>query len=466
MKKGIIMFLALLLSSTVMISGSSILRGEVTQTESAEKNEETTVVAQDNTTDNNDSSDPGIPSNHTSSDDYCLVNGVALQEGVRVLINECTPEAEDPAPSAQPQQEQPVDPSPSLPACDSSLGMSLQSGMRKIMDCTVMKDWLLNYQPIKTSIIARFFVGNKTRIKTYILIVMQMKNFLFENYGYYPKNMDKEEFYIDGWKFKLIPTSIDKDTIIEIEKYMSLLNKEFNKGPAIIKNKLGEYTSRYGDEEYVLISIKCEDMSIDDLNRFHLLFYKRDEYIELDKVLVIWKERIDKIEKELNSSLEVNSTTYKDNLEASMFSIGLGINALQYLSDIIHNYDKKLYGVSIAHKRLNKIDTFEILNPFNFIVDHPLKDTVMLYENDQIDFSKFTMIINDYHLDIIGASFLLARLLYRFDVFDLIEKKRDITSSNRSFNFHIEREIDKIKRVYLYLKNQYSIRPIDWLEAK
>ena len=69
-----------------------------------------------------------------------------------------------------------------------------------------------------------------------------------------------------------------------------------------------------------------------------------------------------------------------------MFCIGLSINAMQYLSDSIYNYDSKLKGATIVHKRLKDLNSFDFFNPFNFIVEHPLRDIVMMYQNDYISF--------------------------------------------------------------------------------
>ena len=205
------------------------------------------------------------------------------------------------------------------------------------------------------------------------------------------------------------------------------------------------------------------NMNFNDLIRFHLLFYREDEYIEIDKVLLAWKDRIDDIEKKLSSYLRVDSIYYKHNLDISMFCIGLGINAMQYLSDAIYNYDKKLYGVTIVHKRLTNLNSFDFFNPFNFIVEHPLKDIVLLYQSDYISFEEFKSIIANYRIDTLSATFCMARLLYRVDVFDFLETKRDL-EADQKINFNLKKEIYKIKKAYSLLKEIYSIRPIDWLE--
>lgn len=292
-----------------------------------------------------------------------------------------------------------------------------------------------------------------------------MKNFLFEYYGYYPKDLIDNSFVLDGWMFKLIPVELNMDDIASIENYVGVLNNTFsNKGPFIIKNKVHNNLSTLNDINYVLVSSFITNMNLNDLVKFHMLFYTHDEYIELKKILEAWKDRVDNIEKKINSKLRVDSIYYKYNLDIVMFSLGLSINAMQYLSDIIYNYDDKLYGITIVHKRLKDLSSFDFFNPFNFIVESPVKDIVMLYQNDYISFEEFKSLILKYNLTIEGASFLFARLLYRCDVFDFVERKRDIDSKDEKVKFNLEKEMNKIKKAYSLLKHMYSIRPLDWLE--
>lgn len=294
-----------------------------------------------------------------------------------------------------------------------------------------------------------------------------MKNFLFEQYGYYPDKLVDNSFILDGWKFKLMETDLTSEQLKTIEEYIRVLNQTFNnKGPFIVKNKVNNYISSLNNINYVLVSCFLTNMSYSDLNKFHMLFYRNDEYIELDKVLSVWKNRVDEVEKKLNVNLRMESVYYKNNLEIAMFCVGLAINAMQYLSDIIYNYDNMLYGVTIVHKRLPDLNSFDFFNPFNFIVEHPLKDFCFLYQKDYISVDELLSILDYYNFDVKTATFLFARILYRADVFDFIETKRTFDASDQKIEFNLEKEMKKIKRVYVHLRNKYSIRPLDWLENR
>ena len=45
-------------------------------------------------------------------------------------------------------------------------------------------------------------------------------------------------------------------------------------------------------------------MNLNELMSFHSLFYKNDEYVELDKILNVWKERVDEIEQKISLNLK------------------------------------------------------------------------------------------------------------------------------------------------------------------
>jgi len=88
----------------------------------------------------------------------------------------------------------------------------------------------------------------------------------------------------------------------------------------------------------------------------------------------------------------------------------------------------------------------------------------MLYQNDYVSFEELMMLLQNYKFDVVSATFFMARMLYRADVFDCLETKRDLDEKDQKLKFNLEKEMYKIKKVYNLLKNEYSIRPIDWLD--
>ena len=147
-----------------------------------------------------------------------------------------------------------------------------------------------------------------------------------------------------------------------------------------------------------------------------------------------------------------------------MFCLGLAQNAMQYLSEIIVDFGHHLQDLTLVHKRLKNLDSFEFFNPFNLIVDHPLKDLCELYKNDYLSFEELQQKLNFYHLDSKSASVFVARMLYPNSVFDLLENNYYDKNASLNIVYNIEKEMMKIKKIYLHFKQIYNIRPIDWLE--
>ena len=88
----------------------------------------------------------------------------------------------------------------------------------------------------------------------------------------------------------------------------------------------------------------------------------------------------------------------------------------------------------------------------------------MLYQKEVMSFEEFKIFLQYYPLDDKSATFLMARMLYRSDIFDCIEKKKSLDEGEQMLVFNFEKEMYKIKKAYSFLKGNYAIRPIDWLE--
>ena len=120
-----------------------------------------------------------------------------------------------------------------------------------------------------------------------------------------------------------------------------------------------------------------------------------------------------------------------------MFCLGLAQNAMQYLSEIIVDFGHHLQDLTLVHKRLKNLDSFEFFNPFNLIVDHPLKDLCELYKNDYLSFEELQQKLNFYHLDSKSASVFVARMLIfltpsnHFSSISLTEMTRDAEGMKR-----------------------------------
>lgn len=292
-----------------------------------------------------------------------------------------------------------------------------------------------------------------------------MISFLYDAYGYYPQQFSNNEFEIANWCFKLIETDFSDSELLEYDGYLEVIRDKFNgKGAFIIKTREGKIASFHDNKKYVLISVKLCDMSITDLNKMHCLMTEDDKIIDLSSILKVWQERVEFIEFKGITSLDVTNVYYKKNLEIALYGLGVAQNAIQYLSDIISDYGSELGNLSVCHKRLKNFNSFDFFDPFNMIVDHPVRDLSDLYKNDGLSFVQLINILNYYSIDSKVASVLLARILYPSNIFDYIENYIGQQENIVKFNYNIEKEIEKCKKIYLYLKKRYNTRPILWLD--
>lgn len=293
-----------------------------------------------------------------------------------------------------------------------------------------------------------------------------MLSFLFEQYGYYPDNLKDKTFFVNGWEFRLIEFNEVDDYVEKIDWYASIIRESFSsKGPFIIKNRYNNKVSLFDNRKFVLVSVNKMVIGLNDLNRLHVLFRDVDKNVDLSKVLTAWESRCSLIENDGVAALRSDGVYYGNNLEISMFCLGMCQNAIQYLSEIIQDYGEIIECVTITHKRMVDFNSFDFFNPFNFVIDHPIRDFVELYRNDVLDFNDLVDVLEYYQIDYKIASFFIARLLYPVRLMDLLED--NIGSRDKDFRLScsVEKELSKIKKAYIYFKEKYNIRPIDWLDA-
>ena len=292
-----------------------------------------------------------------------------------------------------------------------------------------------------------------------------MISFLFEEYGYYPKEFSNNKFFINDWEFRLVEVDCNNVYLEEVERYIYYLRGNFGgRGPYIMKNKSNSKISTYDGKKYVLVSVNVKnDVDTGEFNKMHVLFNEAKQHVNLEELLKTWQMRFAEIERYGVSSLRMDSPFYSENLEIAMFGLGMCQNAIQYLYDIIEDCGKNVENVAIVHKRIDNFNSFDFFNPFNLVVDHPIRDYAELYRNDVIGLEELVYCLNFYEIDCKIASLFIARIMYPIKILDLLDDEL-MVEKNIKQEYSIPKEIIKIKKAYVYFKNKYNIRPIDWLE--
>ena len=297
-----------------------------------------------------------------------------------------------------------------------------------------------------------------------------MRAFLYDKYGYYPDEEYSTSFTYQGWFFKLEISEKNDYELASLKKLLNDINNSFqNLGSDIVLTRDGHYvtTSEYGP--VVLVAIKEGKVTIDTFFKMHQMFYNQfQNQLTVSYLRNLWLNKINTIEERIIPSLPNDNKEFSSLYILSMYALGSAENAIQYLLDIIYYYGNEIKNTSLVHKRIDELNSFYLFNPFNLIIDSPMRDLAELYKNDLLSLEQLYDLLKKYPLTSLDASLLLARCLYPNQIFDLLEDyyelKKDITNRVNQLIISINSKEFKLKKLHKFLVSNYQIRPISWLD--
>ena len=274
-----------------------------------------------------------------------------------------------------------------------------------------------------------------------------------------------------GYTFLLLKIEDEEQEVIKLNDLINSLSTNFDNDVVyIVKNKYDQFVSSFNDGEICILAYKNNNINIEDYIKMHSMYYNSFNYqVDINDIIALWDQRLEYIENQCLVNLNFDNDSHYLLYEYAMYSVGMAINALQYISDINLDFKKNKYLTTLTHRRIKKMDKYDIFNPFNLIVDHSSRDLAELYKNDLIDLNLLLQICNRYNYSVDEYEYLLARLLYPTFIFDVIE---DISTSNSyednssTIYYAIAKQnqlFDKIKDFYKYIINTFSVRPISWI---
>lgn len=297
-----------------------------------------------------------------------------------------------------------------------------------------------------------------------------MRDFIFDQYGYYYSDSDASEFEFKGYEFKVMAHSLTENDLINMEEYIQYLYSKLNINPHchIVKNRAGLYgvESKYGTVS--LVSCLKKDYKLDNLISFqHLEINELSKPYTISNLSTLWKEKLNLIEEKCVPYLKIDDFTYPIILKETIFAIGLCSNAIEYLTDMKEDYGNEVKNLCYAHKRLYDLTSFDLFNPFNIVIDSPTRDLAFLYKEKAINLNELISIIDYYKLDQMEISLLMARALFPTATFDILEDyfalKKDIKLSIVKKHKKTKREVNLLVELHKRLVEKYKIRPIEWL---
>jgi hypothetical protein len=298
-----------------------------------------------------------------------------------------------------------------------------------------------------------------------------MQSFIFDYYGY-NANIENNEFEYEGYKFLLLSVEDDEKDIIKLNDLVNSLNIHFNSDVVfIVKNKYDKYISTSKDNNNIcLLTYKIDNqININDFVKMHLSYFNSFSYkINIQQIIDLWDQRIEYIENQCLTNFNFDNEAHLTLYEYTLYSIGLAINSLQYLADMDLDFKRK-YSSTLTHRRIKKMDKYELFNPFNLIVDHSSRDLAELYKNDIISLDTLLNICAFYSYSVNEYEYLLARLLFPTFIFDIVE---DMENDKSSYDYTSDiyyaiaksnSQLDKLKSLYNALISKMNIRPINWI---
>lgn len=297
-----------------------------------------------------------------------------------------------------------------------------------------------------------------------------MRDFIFDQYGYYYSDSDASEFEFKGYEFKVMAHSLTENDLINMEEYIKYLYSKLNINPHchIVKNRAGLYgvESKYGTVS--LVSCLKKDYKLDNLISFqHLEINELSKPYTISNLSTLWEEKLNLIEEKCVPYLKIDDFTYPIILKETIFAIGLCSNAIEYLTDMKEDYGNEVKNLCYAHKRLYDLTSFDLFNPFNIVIDSPTRDLAFLYKEKAINLNELISIIDYYKLDQMEISLLMARALFPTATFDILEDyfalKKDIKLSIVKKHKKTKREVNLLVELHKRLVEKYKIRPIEWL---
>lgn len=300
-----------------------------------------------------------------------------------------------------------------------------------------------------------------------------MQSFIFDYYGY-NANVENNEFEYEGYKFLLLSVEDDEKDIIKLNDLVNSLNVHFNSDVVfIVKNKYDKYISTSKDNNNIcLLTYKIDNqININDFVKMHLSYFNSFSYkINIQQIIDLWDQRIEYIENQCLTNFNFDNDAHLTLYEYTLYSIGLAINSLQYLADMNLDFKRK-YSSTLTHRRIKKMDKYELFNPFNLIVDHSSRDLAELYKNDIISLDTLLNICAFYSYSVDEYEYLLARLLFPTFIFDIVE---DMENDKSSYDYTSDiyyaiaksnSQLDKLKSLYNALISKMNIRPINWINT-
>ncbi len=297
-----------------------------------------------------------------------------------------------------------------------------------------------------------------------------MASFIFDEYGYIVDD-EKNEFSYNGYDFKLIAHDKTEEEVIELQSVLTRLKSTlpFPVSGDIVRTRSNKLVTENEFGPVSLISFKHQEYTRNAVLTMMELGknYKKQIKFDIDDLIELWEEKIALIEDKYMQAISIDDYAYPVLNTETIYALGLANNAVAYLVDIKYDYGVDIGELTMVHKRINSLYAVDIFNPFNIILDSPVRDIAYLYRLKELNENDVLNLVKQLALTPKDLSLLIARLLFPTITFDLLEDQYNIKKDIKrelleGYKSSIE-ELRRIRNIVELLVKYYSVRPIDWL---
>lgn len=240
----------------------------------------------------------------------------------------------------------------------------------------------------------------------------------------------------------------------------------------IILNKDQNIVTIIDNKKYVLM--KMYNQMNNKINKSMVtIFNEETSYIASENVNQIswkklWEQKIDYFEYQVNQ--------FGKKFIKIRNSFGYFVGITETGISLLTNFDNK-GKLSISHRRINEDSTtFDLYNPFNFIIDYKIRDICEYFKYSFVKgeeiFDDVVEYITTSNLTLGEIYLFISRMFFPSFYFDCYEEiidkyfRENIIDENGLNNIEkIATDYEKLlKKTYLFIKRYVSIPKIEWLE--
>lgn len=300
-----------------------------------------------------------------------------------------------------------------------------------------------------------------------------MKNTIAYYYHLMPDEIHKKDknyfFSISGYQYVFFMCPLDYNQIEKRDELSKYLNQYHINIHTVVPNKDHDFATKVQTENYVLLKIQVDSfktLSWNELIFFTNLFVPIENFslLRRDSWDTLWSDKIDYFEYQV-SQLGRN---YPLILESFNYFVGLVENGIS----MYHNYYNKDQRLVISHRRIrNDSNLLELYNPFNLVLDYPIRDVCEFFKSEFIKgvdvLEPIINYITSSHLTSYEIIMFFIRMFYPSFYFDLYEqiiigqKKEEelLPIINKIPDYEL-----LLKRLYFRLERFTQMPEIDWIK--